>query len=356
MNSSLSQLSAPSVCYCLLTSHECPIPRPELMGVPGETVLTFFPKTRSQTPGAFVIQAGAEPSPGYRLTRPRGRGGFAEVWEAESPHGCPVALKFMPSSNTATTARELRSIQSLQTLDHPYLVKTNGVWSVPGYIVIDMELGDATLLDLMLLYHNDLNQQIPSAELCAHMWQTAEALDFLNSRRHTRDGRKVGFQHGDIKPNNILLFNGSAKLTDYGLATPTHGPSTPCPRHGTREFAPPEVFQGYLTDTSDQFSLAVTYCVLRTGRFPFPPPPGSDMPKSFVRPYADLAGLLPDEQTLLLKALSPVPQARFGTCGELAQGLLAVHGMTMNRSESGSWRAITDHDSDVKRRIAARGR
>ena len=51
------------------------------------------------------------------------------------------------------------------SLDHPYLVKTNGVWSVPGYIVIDMELADATLLDLMLLYHNDLGQHIPAAEL-----------------------------------------------------------------------------------------------------------------------------------------------------------------------------------------------
>ena len=120
----------------------------------------IFPESRSTTPGAFMIQVGAEPSPGYRLRRVRGRGGFAEVWEADSPTG-PVALKFMPSSNTATTARELRSIQSFQSLDHPYLVRTNGVWSVPGYIVIDMELADATLLDLMLLYHNDLGQHIP---------------------------------------------------------------------------------------------------------------------------------------------------------------------------------------------------
>ena len=319
-------------------------------------MVTFFPKTRSQTPGAFVIQSGAEPSPGYRLLRPRGRGGFAEVWEAESPSGNNVALKFMPSANTATTARELRSIQSLQTLDHPYLVKTHGVWSVPGYIVIDMELGDATLLDLMLLYHNDLGQHIPPADLCAHIWQTAEALDFLNARRHLRDGRKVGFQHGDIKPNNILLFNVTAKLTDYGLATPTHGPTTPCPRHGTREFAPPEVFQGYLTDTSDQFSLAVTYCVLRTGRFPFPPPPGPDMPKSFVRPYADLSGLSAEEHPLILKALSPAPQDRFATCGELAAGLLKANGMVMNRSESGNWRAVTDADLELRRRITARSR
>ena len=174
----------------------------------------------------------------------RGRGGFAEVWEADAPAGPPVALKFMLSSNASTTARELRSIQSFLPLDHPHLVKTNEVWSVPGYIVINMELADATLLDLMLLYHNDLGQHIDPPQLCLYLWQVAEALDFLNARKHTREGRKVGFQHGDVKPNNILLIGETAKLTDHGLATPTHGPITPCPRQGTREYAAPEVFAG----------------------------------------------------------------------------------------------------------------
>jgi serine/threonine-protein kinase len=312
-------------------------------------VLTFFPKIRSTTPGSFLVQAGAEPSPGYRLTRVRGRGGFAEVWEADSPRG-PVGLKFMPSSNTATTARELRSIQSFMSLDHPFLVKTHGVWSVPGYIVIDMELADATLLDLMLLYHNDLGKHIPPAELCYYLWQVGEALDFLNTHWHTRDSRKVGFQHGDVKPNNVLLFGDVAKLTDYGLASPTHGQNTPCPRHGTREFAPAEVFKGYLTDTSDQFSLAVTYCVLRTGQFPFPAPPTGDMPKTYSRPAPDLTGLLPAEQPIILKALSPVPQDRFETCSEMTRGLLKANGLKVIREANGCGRVVTDDEKEPERR------
>lgn len=90
------------------------------------------PKIRSSTPGAFSIAGGAEPAPGYKLRRCRGRGGFAEVWEADAPNGPPVALKFMLSSNASTTARELRSIQSFLPLYHPHLVKTNEVWSVPS--------------------------------------------------------------------------------------------------------------------------------------------------------------------------------------------------------------------------------
>ena len=305
--------------------------------------MTFFPQVRSNTPGAFALMAGAEPSPGYRLTRLRGRGGFAEVWEADAPAGPPVALKFVLSSNAGSTARELRAIQSFQTLDHPHLVKTHGVWTVPGYIVIAMELGDATLLDLMLLFHNDLGQHLDAKTICLHLWQVGEALDFLNARKHVRDGRRMGFQHGDVKPNNVLLFGDVAKLTDHGLATPTNGPITPCPRAGTREYAAPEVFQGYLTDASDQYSLAVTYHVLRTGTFPFPPPP-TQLPRSYHRPAPDLGLLTQPEQVALLKALSPVPQDRFPSCSQLTKALLAAHKLKLNREEGSAWKVVRDEE------------
>ncbi len=284
-------------------------------------MLTVPPNIRSTTPGAFAFAVGAEPSPGYRLRCVRGRGGFAEVWEAEAPSGPPVALKFMPTSNTGTTARELRSVKSFQSLEHPYIVKTHDVWSVPGYLVVNMELAEATLLDLMQLYRDDLGQDIPPATLCLYLWQIAEALDFLNARRHVRDGRRVGFQHGDVKPNNILLFGDTAKLTDHGLATPTNGPSTPCARQGTREYAAPEVFLGSVSDWSDQFSLAVTYYALRTGTFPFPPPV-KDATRSTLRPLADLSGVTEPERAPLLKALSPVPQNRYPNCCDFMSTLL----------------------------------
>lgn len=298
---------------------------------------TFFPKVRSTTPGAFVPASGAEPAPGYRLKRVRGRGGFAEVWEADGPGG-PVALKFMLSSNAATTSRELRTVQSFQALDHPYLVNTHAVFTVPGYIVTAMELAEATLLDLMFLYMDELRQPIPPAQLGLYMWQVGQALDFLNARKHVRDGRRVGFQHGDIKPNNVLLFGDVAKLTDYGVATATSGPTTPCPRHGTRDYAAPEVLQGYQTDHSDQFSLAVTYHVLRVGCFPFPPAPSEDLPKAFSRPPADLSALAPAERVALSRALSPVPQDRYPNCEALTTQLLRSLG----------YKALVEPDRPVK--------
>lgn len=260
------------------------------------------------------------------MIRLRGKGGFATVWEAQGPNGENVALKFLSTQNSNSTTRELKSFQALQSLSHPSLLKTHHVWSLPGIIVIGMDLADASLLDLLMLYLEDLGRQIEPEKLCLYMIQVAQGLDFLNARKHRVEGRLVGLQHGDVKPNNILLVGDTAKLADYGLAAPTLGPVTPCPRHGTIEFCAPEVFSGQLTDWSDQYSFAVSYHVLRTGRFPFPAPPVNrgELLKGYQRPDPDLSSLPEPERPAVARALSPIPQQRFPTCNHFMSAILSA--------------------------------
>jgi serine/threonine protein kinase len=227
----------------------------------------------------------------------------------------------MSSQNATATARELRSLQAIQKLSHPRLLRMRNVWSMPGWIVIAMDLADASLLDLMLLYCEEFGKQIDVNKVCLYLYQAAEALDFLNARKHIFEGGSVSFQHGDIKPNNILLVGDEARLADYGMSTPMIAAATPCYRQGTLEYAAPEIFQGTMTETSDQFSLAVTYYLLRTGDFPFPAPPRVP-PKNYIRPAPDLSLVESDERMALGRALSPVPQDRFPTCVEMMNQLL----------------------------------
>ena len=286
---------------------------------------------RPHDPQLFIPEVGAVPFPGYKLLRLRGRGGFATVWEGVDPDGRHVAMKFMSSANQSTTARELRSLQAIQHLHHPNLLQTYQIWSIPGSIVIAMDIADASLLDLHELYIEEFSKLIDLEKLLHILCQTALALDFLNARRHRIDGRLVSLQHGDVKPNNILLVGDTAMLADYGLATPLSGTSTPCPRHGTAEYTAPEVFQGQLTDRSDQFGLAVTYTILRTGQFPYPEPPSDrERLRNYVRPEPNLAPLPSAERAILIRALSPIPQMRYLRCMDLMQSLLATFNLKAN--------------------------
>ena len=91
-------------------------------------------------------------------------------------------------------------------------------------------------------------------------------------------------------------------------------------RVGTLNYTAPELFQGWLSDRSDQYSLAVTYCELRGGRLPFPEtPPGAG--KEYVRPNPDLSMLTTAEAAVMFRSLSPVPQDRWPSCREFIAAL-----------------------------------
>jgi serine/threonine protein kinase len=261
----------------------------------------------------LALKAGAEPFPGYRLKRRRGKGGFGEVWEAETKAGKRVALKFMPTLNSAAATRELRSIQAIRDIPHPHLIPVDQVWTQAGYLVISMELADGSLAELHEAYLTEVQDVMPASTICQYLTQAALALDHMNGRNHLVEGLKVGYQHCDIKPGNLLLVGETIKLADFGLATASIGASRNQVRAGTIDFAAPEIFQGSLSERSDQFSLAVTYYVLRTGALPFPPGPKTFNPK-YVRPAPDLSRLLPMEQPVIRRALSTMPLSRFPTC------------------------------------------
>src|SRR5262249_36154006 len=144
------------------------------------------------------------------------------------------------------------------------------IWSIPNYVVIGMELADGNLAELLDVYYDELRQPIPPDHVCFFLTQAAAALDFLNTRQHTLNGQRVAVRHCDVKPSNLLVFGKEVKLADFSLAVQATAAVRDHRRVGTLNFTAPELFRGVLSDRSDQYALAVTYCQLRGGRLPFP--------------------------------------------------------------------------------------
>jgi serine/threonine protein kinase len=268
------------------------------------------------------LEVGAEPFPGLKLVQLRGRGGFADVWEARNEQDDPIALKFISANKTTTTVKEVKSLQAIQLLRHPNILRTDRVWCVGGYIVIAMELADASLLDVLDAYQAEYRTPIPQETLAPYMQQAASALDFLNAHAHSSEGRKVGYQHCDVKPSNMLLCGSTVKIADFGLAAPVVSMHNNYLKCGTLDFAAPEMHRGDLTDRSDQFSLAVSYYFLLTGKLPFPAPPdGFKRKYSYARPAPELGLVGRDERRVLERALDVVPERRWPTCSQFVNEL-----------------------------------
>lgn len=124
------------------------------------------------------LESGAEPLPGYRLTQVLGKGGFAEVWEAARGNE-KVALKFIPSSNTSTTVKEIKSLSAMQRLDYPGLTRMEQITCVPGYIVISMELAEGSMLDLLAAFQEEYKSPIELKLLLDYLGQVAKSIEFL---------------------------------------------------------------------------------------------------------------------------------------------------------------------------------
>ena len=268
------------------------------------------------------IKVGAEPKPGCKLTKLLGRGAFGEVWEAIYENGSKVAMKFIRSSksNPDVAANEVRQFMIFKQMSHPHVLTLIDVICIADMIVLVMELANGTLHDLHQFYISEQKTHVSLGTLIHLMEQAAYGLDFLASLKlpNTQLSR-VGFQHCDVKPSNLLLVGKTVKVADFGLAGRL-GLQTG-EFIGTPFFAPPELYSGQPSKHTDQFSLAVTYCHLRSGKYPYrdstgKPPEG----------YPNLDRYSSKEKEVLSRALSLQWIDRYSSCTEFIQQLRVATG------------------------------
>jgi eukaryotic-like serine/threonine-protein kinase len=141
----------------------------------------------------------------YRLRRELGRGGFGfvfETWDLWLQR--LVALKVLRPGTKADMAAMLREARAAAAISHPAICTIHAVDVEDGLPVIAMEL-----LRGPTLAERIEEGPMPVAEAVAIARQVAAGLAASHDQ---------GIAHGDLKPANVMLVEGGAKILDFGIA------------------------------------------------------------------------------------------------------------------------------------------
>lgn len=264
----------------------------------------------------FTFAPESKPLEGYTIVRPLAKGGFGEVYLAESTAGKEVALKLLRDNLEV----ELRGIGHCLNLKHPNLVPIYDIkedsdgdhWIIMEYV------NGPTLAEILDRHPRGL----PLDQVRDWLSQITSGLDFLHDQ---------GIVHRDLKPANIFEENGVLKIGDVGLSkyinTSHH---TQTQSVGTVSYMAPEVSRGKYGRELDLYSLGVMLYEMLCGSLPFQGDTPGEVLMRHLTEHPDLSKVPERFRPMLTRALAKEPKQRFAT----AQRLLDEFDTALNGSST----------------------
>jgi len=262
----------------------------------------------------------------YRVGEEIGRGGMATVYRGHDlRHDRDVALKILRRDVAEALGAErfLREIRVTARLEHPHILPLLDSGEADGLLYYVMPLIEGESLRSRLARE----KQLPLRDALVITREVADALNHAHS---------LGIVHRDVKPENILLARGHARLADFGIAhvatavDASRGPPMTATGVviGTSAYMSPEQSTGEreLDGRTDIYSLAcVTYEML-AGQPPYSGATVEALVARKLREAAPSVSIVRDAvpagvDEAMRKALSRVPADRYSTAAEFAEAI-----------------------------------
>ncbi|MET7422892.1 serine/threonine-protein kinase [Dactylosporangium sp. NPDC005555] len=263
----------------------------------------------------------------YRLGDRLGEGGMSVVWRAhDEVLGRSVAVKVLAGTFAADAAwrRRIRTeAQAAASLSHPNVTNVYDYGETPeGNPFVVMEL----------LRGPTLAERLAAGPLspAAAIRVAAEVAAGLAAAHAER------LVHRDVKPANVVLTQGAAKLVDFGIVGIADDPGSGLDASGhilgTPAYLAPERLVGDdAVPASDVYAFGLLLYRCLTGRLPWDSETTTQMLRSHVtvapEPLPDLPAVPPEVRELCMRCLVKAPAAR-PSAEETAAVLAAAAGVS----------------------------
>src|SRR3989449_73881 len=286
----------------------------------------FGPRSLGESPVAdSVARLRAALADRYTIERELGRAGMATVYRAgDVKRRRTVAIKVLRPELASLLGpdRFLREVEIAARLNHPHILALYDSGDADGFLfyVMPYVAGES------LRHRLDREKQLSLDEALGITRQVASALAHAHARNVI---------HRDVKPENILLHEGEAMVTDFGIALAVSAAANERMTQtgitlGTPAYMSPEeaASERALDARSDVYSLG---CVLYEMLAGEPPYTGSTAQALITKRLVDpvpavrrLRAAVPvGVEQALTKALAKVPADRWASAVAFAEALTA---------------------------------
>jgi len=253
---------------------------------------------------------------GFRIERRLGEGGMGVVYEAvDLALQRPVALKKLRAEiadNPRERARFLKEARTVASLRHPNIVAIHSISEdEEGLFLVFEKIAGETL-------HERLGRgPLSPADAAGVLKQIAAALDHAHAQ---------GIVHQDLKPANVMIEGGVAKVMDFGIArrvAETLSTLSKIAVAGTPAYMAPEQEKGgAVGPAADVFALGACAYELLSGRMPFPSGGLALKTQKMFRPLSEARPDLPRAvDAAVARALEPEPGARWPSARSFVDAL-----------------------------------
>ena len=255
----------------------------------------------------------------YRLIERIDEGGAGEVWRARDEKlDRDVAIKLLgPDADDAFRARFADEARRAAAVVHPNVVTVfdEGRDGADAFMVMELVPGK-TLREIVAE-----RGPMPPHEVSRLIRQVAAALDAAHA---------AGVIHCDVKPANVIVDpDGTAKLTDFGIARAARDRDEQELLGTARYIAPERVEGGPVTARTDVYGLGLVAYELLTGRPAFDGATSEELVRERLvgpPPSLRLARVGIDERLdpIVGRALATAPDRRYASAGAFARALSEV--------------------------------